>query len=104
MLCFAAANLYTQPLIEERGYAWVTSSKVPGGCGKGPASECGLSHLDNLGTDFLVVLFATFFSFRSRKITCVNSACDKKGTHKCNLPLISLVKDCVCVCVFVEVK
>lgn len=33
-------NSYIQPLIEEHSYAWVTSSKVPGGCGKGPASEC----------------------------------------------------------------
>lgn len=32
-------NLYVQPLIKEHSYAWVTSSKVPGGCGKGPASE-----------------------------------------------------------------
>lgn len=30
-------------LIEEHSYAWVTSSKVPGGCGKGPVSKCGLS-------------------------------------------------------------
>lgn len=36
-------NLYVQPLIKQRAYAWVTSSKVPGGCGKEPASECGLS-------------------------------------------------------------
>lgn len=51
-MCFANAavvaanlqdNLFIQPLIKEHGYAWVTSSKVPGGCGKGPASECGLS-------------------------------------------------------------
>lgn len=46
-MCFAnaavvTANLYIQPLIKEHGYAWLTSSKVPGGCGKGPASECGL--------------------------------------------------------------
>lgn len=51
-MCFANAalaaanlqdNLYIQPLIKERSYAWMTSSKVPGGCGKGPASGCGLS-------------------------------------------------------------
>lgn len=45
-MCFANAvvaaanlwdNLYIQLLIKEHGYAWVTSSKVPGGCGKGPA-------------------------------------------------------------------
>lgn len=52
-MCFANAaveaanlrdNLYIQPLIKEHGYAWMTSSKVPGGgCRKGPASECGLS-------------------------------------------------------------
>lgn len=30
-------------LIEEHSYAWVTSSKVPGGCGKGPVSKCGPS-------------------------------------------------------------
>lgn len=65
-MCFAnaavaAANLYTQPLIKEHGYAWVTSSKVPGGCGKGPASERGPSResdpLCQPGTDFLVVRF-----------------------------------------------
>lgn len=39
-MCFANAvveaanlrdNLYIQPLIKEHGYAWMTSSKVPGG-------------------------------------------------------------------------
>lgn len=51
-MCFGSAavaaanlqdNLHIQPLIKEPGYAWVTSSKVPGGCGNGPASKCGLS-------------------------------------------------------------
>lgn len=114
----AAANLYAQPLIKERGYAWVTSSKVPGGCGKWPASERGPSQgsdpLCQSGTDFLVVRFGTFFQFRPGTIACVNCACDKKGTHKCNLPLISLVPAPVggqlevikskTVYVFVEVK
>lgn len=36
-------NLYIQPLIKEHSYAWMTSSKVPGGCGKRPASKCGLN-------------------------------------------------------------
>lgn len=51
-MCFANAalaaanlrdNFYIQPLIKEHSYAWMTSSKVPGGCGKGPVSKCGLN-------------------------------------------------------------
>lgn len=50
-MCFANAalaaanlgdNLRIQPLIKEQSYAWMTSSKVPGGCGKGPVSGRGL--------------------------------------------------------------
>lgn len=51
-MCFANAalaaanlrdNFCIQPLIKEHSYAWITSSKVPGGCGKGPVSKCGLN-------------------------------------------------------------
>lgn len=47
-MCFANAalaaanlrdNFYIQTLIKEHIYAWVTSSKVPGGCGNGPVSK-----------------------------------------------------------------
>lgn len=50
-MCFAnaalaAANLRDnfcfQPLIKERCSAWMTSYKMPEGCGKGPASKCCL--------------------------------------------------------------
>lgn len=51
-MCFANAalaaanlrdNFCIQPLIKEQSFAWMTSSKVPGGCGKGPVSKCGLN-------------------------------------------------------------
>jgi len=51
-MCFANAalaaaslrdNFYIQPLIKEHSSAWMTSSKVPGGCGKRPVSKCGLN-------------------------------------------------------------
>lgn len=35
--------LHIQALIKERICAWMTSSKVPGGCGKGPFSGRGLA-------------------------------------------------------------
>lgn len=50
-MCFANAavaaanlrdNFCIQPLIKERCSAWMTSYKMPEGCGKGPASKCGL--------------------------------------------------------------
>lgn len=51
-MCFANAalaaanlrdNFNIQPLIKEHRSAWMASSKVPGGCGKGPGRKCGLN-------------------------------------------------------------
>lgn len=79
-MCFAnaavvAANLreYIQPLIKEHSYAWVTSSKVPGGCGKGPASEC--CHRQTFGC----VIYHNFL-FQTQK-DVLKSVCDKMGTR-----------------------
>lgn len=66
-MCFADAlaaanlrdNFYIQPLIKEHSYAWVTSSEVPGGCGKGSVSKCGgQSHLSEQTPTLIVLCWA----------------------------------------------
>ncbi len=102
-MCFAnaalaAANLRDnfdiQSLIKEHSYAWMTSSKVPGGCGKGPARECGL----NQGGRFCLAEWTAHTSMILHPAEQERAHCGSRDQDCLNLTRHTWPSVCVWVC------